>query len=283
MKQVLVGGYYNQPSVSAVEYTTLAGSGWVSTLSNREQCIPTAGSLSNLLVELTDAPGSSKEYNFAPLKNGSDSDLAVTIAGSDTSGSCTTETLAFSAGDLVSLQCTPDSTPAATYARWSMFFTPDLANEFILLGTSSKSDGNTIYCPVNSIGGYSPTEESEALTIIPAAGTLKKLYVNLDAAPGNSDSIVVTLRKSGSNTALTVTISGSDTTGNDTTHSVAVAAGEDVSISVTATGTPATLKVKFGLVFVPISDAGIILGCDTVNPSSSSVGYASLNTWQYGG
>jgi len=94
-------------------------------------------------------------------------------------------------------------------------------------------------------------DEAEALIPIPVSGTFKNLYVNLAVAPGAGKTRTLTLRVGGADQALTVTISNTDTTGNDVTHTVAVSAGDLICIGYTSTGTPATSEMKFGLEFEP--------------------------------
>lgn len=76
---------------------------------------------------------------------------------------------------------------------------------------------------------------------------IRNLYVKLGTAPGGGETVVITLRKNGSNQTLSVTISGTDTTGNDTTHTFTVAAGDELSIGVTTSGggTPANVTIGY--------------------------------------
>lgn len=72
--------------------------------------------------------------------------------------------------------------------------------------------------------------EDDAEIVIPKAGTLKNLYFK----PGSGSSyggypLYVTVRKNGANTTLTCTAT-SDAGCNDTTHEVAVAAGDEITI-----------------------------------------------------
>lgn len=61
---------------------------------------------------------------------------------------------------------------------------------------------------------------------------VKALNVKLLSSPGVGQSVTVTLRKNGTNTASTVTLSGVQTSGSDTLHSVKFAAGDSISVSI---------------------------------------------------
>lgn len=71
-------------------------------------------------------------------------------------------------------------------------------------------------------------------------GVFKNLKVVLPTAPGSGKSVVFTLRKNGSNTGLTVTISNLATTATDSTNTVSVAPGDMLSLSMVGSGTPTT-------------------------------------------
>ncbi len=67
------------------------------------------------------------------------------------------------------------------------------------------------------------------------AGTLRNLRVRVTGAGTDTQNVVFTVRKNGVDTAITVTVVNDAAAPNltsDTTHSVVVAAGDLVSISV---------------------------------------------------
>ena len=73
------------------------------------------------------------------------------------------------------------------------------------------------------------------------------LYVFLRNAPGTGNSYTVTVRKNVTDTSLAVTISGTATTGNNTTNPISFAAGDKISVKVTSTGTPTQGNVSVTL------------------------------------
>ena len=68
------------------------------------------------------------------------------------------------------------------------------------------------------------------------AGTIRELYARVTTAPGVGNSRVFRIRLNAVNTALTVTIAGANTTGNDVVNTVAVVAGDLISIALTRVG-----------------------------------------------
>jgi len=72
------------------------------------------------------------------------------------------------------------------------------------------------------------------------AGTLRDLYVHC-TAPGTSESVVFTVRKNGSSTSLTATISNTATDANDTSNTATVAAGDRISVSAVTSATATTV------------------------------------------
>ena len=70
--------------------------------------------------------------------------------------------------------------------------------------------------------------------------TISQLYVNSRLAPGGAETYTFTVRKNGSNTVLTATISASATSAEDTSNSVSFSAGDFFSVSVVASSGAAT-------------------------------------------
>lgn len=98
----------------------------------------------------------------------------------------------------------------------------------------------TRFVPVFGSGTPSTTENDYA-TKSPSATTVTNLQVNLSADPGSGQSLAVTLRKNGADTALTCTITGPLTPPaavcQDITHSVNLAQNDLIDWKVVTTGT----------------------------------------------
>lgn len=192
-----------------------------------EQPIPTDGKLSALYVELTAAPdpGGSDGYTFTLEVNGVASALVVTITGDNTTGDAASD-IDIAEGDLVQLKIAPSGTPSATpHGRWGLKWEPDVSGEGIVLGMTYDypSDSTTEYvCPTtHDTVPWATSTPSRSQPVW--ASTVKKFYVRLEHGPGAGTSRIFTIRRrtqagAEDDTTITLTISGTDTTGNDTTH-----------------------------------------------------------------
>jgi len=91
-------------------------------------------------------------------------------------------------------------------------------------------------------------------TVFPAGGTVSRLRISLVHAPGAGNSRTFTLFQNGSSTALTVTISGTSTTGEDLTNSVSVAAADRLQVQQTVSGAPGTTFARWSMRWVPTTE-----------------------------
>jgi hypothetical protein len=89
---------------------------------------------------------------------------------------------------------------------------------------------------------------SDVDLIVPKTCSAQDLYVELETAPGGTDSRTFTLFKNGSGTTLTCTITGVATTCNDTVHSESLSAGDLISFEADIFGSPIASQMKLGWV-----------------------------------
>jgi hypothetical protein len=124
--------------------------------------------------------------------------------------------------------------------------------------TSSGSTNNSVYV-FNSAGGpllfnfigtsgTFPTE-FDAQYLIPAAGTLTALIIELDIAPGVGFTSV-SIRINGVASSIFLSLTGGTTTAFTST-SVAVSAGDKISVRPSLTGGSSTTKIIATLVYSP--------------------------------
>lgn len=116
----------------------------------------------------------------------------------------------------------------------SPFFDPTLGTFSVPAGAADVIAGSSIL-PTSGAGtqylglGTSQAEASVQLGV--PQSTCKRLFVSRDVAPGLGKSIVYTLRKNGLDTDISVTLSGSDTSGSSVPSStVSFLAGDKISI-----------------------------------------------------
>lgn len=280
MEQVIVGGYYDALNVGATEYNILMGGGlWAADPDDRAQAISTAGKLKNLRVELDGVPGTGT-YTFTlhravGVGAWANTALTCTVAADGTIASDIVNEVAVAAGDVVSLECAPDSPDNARYARWTMMFEGDNTNESLLLtwGVTSATADN--FFPV--VGYFCSSNEADVRGVCPTDGVIKNLYVQLDVVPGDApDGYTFTLRVNGVDSddgegnPLQVAIVADNKTGNDAAHEITVSAGDVLTISCVRANTPVQVDVALGMTFVATIDGESLIMGGSYNPLSNT-------------
>lgn len=222
--------------------------------------MPTAGTFDRLYVALSlNVPaGASVVFTVEKYSGGAWADTAstCTIGAGSASGSDYVNSATFAAGDLIRLKAVTAGAWANRTVNWKTRFTGSTPGESILLGACYYNQSNTYYS-VPMGGGSARTVEANVVGVCPTGGTLKKLYViaGLDAGI-DPDTWRTTLRVSGVSTALTCDMVADATDAHDTTHNVAIVAGEDFCIMTEPINGPATAQStgRFGMVFAPTID-----------------------------
>lgn len=295
MRSLFFGKSTTAPSNSVANFNTPTGINLTPTNveSTRNRCtFPCSTTVSQLYVKLDTAPGGSASYTFKIRKNGADTGVTLTITGAATSGTDTSHSVTFAAGDVITISSTPASTPTApTNVYWN-FVVDTGSNSFTpIIGSIDTSTGlsNTIPSYIEFMGSTSSgtawsATEAPVQMVAPCAGTLDNFYVSFGTAPGGSASYTLAIVQNGTPSTLTTTVSAASTTGADTTHSIAVAAGDSISISATPASTPTVSIMGWGLRFTPTVTGQSFFCMDSRNsPSNSATQYESPATIGGGG
>ena len=244
------------------------------------QVIPTTGVLGNLYAVLDSAPGASKTWLVDVFKNNSTVLTTLTFTGAAQTSDSDTGYYAVDAGDTISYRFRPSGTPSGTKFRFKSVFVSDTSGESILLGGWQENSLSTSSTTDLVLSGTTPLNSSATNhSVIPTGGTLKKLYVALNVDPGTSpDAYTFTLYKNSSSTALTTAIVADNTTGNDASNTVSVAAGDKVYLLVSPTDTPSASPIcNFGMVFAPTTDGeSIMLFSNSDNLNATATEYNLL-------
>jgi hypothetical protein len=95
-----------------------------STETDVQNVIPTNGTVGNFFGYVTSAPGGSNSWVFTLRINGVNSAVTCTVSGTARTCFDTTHTIAFSQGDLISIQVTTSNHPSVTSAQWTGTFSP---------------------------------------------------------------------------------------------------------------------------------------------------------------
>ncbi len=276
MKQPIAGGFndFLNNTTTTPEYNCLMGGvAWNTTETQVCQCMPTAGTLGRLFVELTNTQGvAGASYTFTVMVDGSPSTLEVVIAQGSASGS-DTGTIDVTAGQTVSLRCVASATdPTATVAEWTVQFIGTTEGESICLTHFATSTTDVIYSELQGLT-IDTAAEVYVQAPIPTPGLFKKLYIDLDVDPGTSpDAYTIALRVGGATKNNTVTIVANNTSGNKTNVTDVVAAGNLVDFICTPVSTPSTqCHCAIGIVFVSDTDGESLImgGSSSYYPSSS--------------
>jgi hypothetical protein len=119
----------------------------------------------------------------------------------------------------------------------------------IITNASSNSNWSTSagYINIGTSGASGNTSTAPGSPIV-STGTVSHLYVNLSASDA-TDTLTVTLQVNGVDSTLTCSVSPTATTANDTTHTVAVTAGDLLRFKIASDGTQTT-GVAAGVKFI---------------------------------
>lgn len=255
-KSIIMG---NSTCVSAgTRYTGLYGTYATAdaTEANRSQVMPTAGTISRLQVFITAAPGAAGDaYTFTLYKNGVATALTCTITHPDTTGSDLVNSVSVVAGDLVSMQIVPVNVPLnSPICGFGTTFTATVPYESVVMSmyTDALNAAANEYNNAG-LGCFNTSWTATEANVRQIAGhfTAKKLYISLSAAPDNgagTQSYTLALRNTGTTTALSVTISELNTTGNNTTSTVDCSRGELITMISVPVGTPTTPFARWSFV-----------------------------------
>lgn len=262
MRQIWTGNNQDQLNPSATEFNTVMGNvGWnASGDTLRPQICPADGFISELYVEFDRAPANSGSYTITLIVAGLDTNVEVTITDPAVAGSNLIDSVAVSAGDLVYLRSVPNDSPsAAPFMIWSMAFDGDNAKESVLMGISAtalSTSATEFSSLVQSDGAGPSTTEVDHQQLVAGTGTIQALYVWLEADPGTDpDAYRVTVRKNGSSTTLTVTVTADATTGSDLINSFTVAPEDLINVTIEPLNTPAVaVRAAWSVVFVSDTD-----------------------------
>jgi hypothetical protein len=254
-----ISGGGNNQSTTVFSYTGLAGwdalSGWATTDAVASNVMPTAGTIDELYVAISAAPGSGKTWTFFVFYNGSASAITCTITGtSATTCHDILDSQAVSLNDTVSMQVCPGTVSGGTCTatsntgvslKWGLRWRPTTAGQSVLLTSDTALFSNaTSYSYINGIPGMGGTEANNQ-NIGASSFTIQDLVASISTVPGTGNSRIINLRSGGSNVGtpgnMTCTIGAAATTCTDTINSYGVSQSNLLDWQQTVTGSPATI------------------------------------------
>src|SRR6266540_676080 len=113
------------------------------------------------------------------------------------------------------------------------------AGQSVYAISGGSGSGNIVFNDYLGIGGGEATIEAAAQTAVYTSGTISDFHAGYDGAPGSGKTVTFTLRKQTGPTALTCSITGTQNTCNAGAASIALTAGDLISVRVTTVGASA--------------------------------------------
>lgn len=281
-KQIIMGGIPNAnlSTTGTMFYALSSNDTFVgsTTNSNTYTLLSAPGTISKLNFTTSTAPVGATSYILTFYQNGSATSLVATVAGANTNAVDITHTVTIAAGDRVCLQVTVTGTPAAAKGSWSFQFEAQNTGETQIYGGSLANNFTTAqFIPVGNIVSGTLAAENRRQFVMPTPGTLKNFFNAVTTAPGAGTSWIANVHKNGSNSGtpgnMVATISGTNNSANDLTNSIAVVAGDLISVLLTATGSPAATTGYLGFTFVPDRTGEFVFG--TIDGTTLNTGATS--------
>jgi hypothetical protein len=248
-------------------YTGLTGSSWSDATENEvRQICPTSGTIKNLYISQNiNAGGVGDGYTYTVRKNGANTTLTCSTTNAETTANDTTHSFTVAAGDVLTIHGQEDGTADNNVTTaFGCTFLADTNGESIIMFTpiDDLSSSTTEYNRVS--GDYGVWDTTEAnLQQLSQECVLKNFYVQLETAPSSGDDYTFTVRVNAASpgSGLVVQISDTDTTGNDTSNTVSVSDGDNLTMMVVPNSNPDVGQVYWGIVCY-IAPAGEILSLD---------------------
>lgn len=272
---------------TATEYVPLSGVGSFTSAANNMAIIPQACTFENLYISMVAAPGAAKTYTFAYDTNQAATPSAVkcTVSGA-TATTCNdvVDSSITIPGAIVNIQQAETGTPISTSTAWGIVCVPTVPGQFPFIGKNSNSFTNTnlfnmIHAGQSSSNGVEGARKGVLST--PTGGlTLGNIYCRHGSAPGAGTSYAWNIRKnaatpSGSPSCI---ISGTATTGSDTTDTMSIANGDLVDVNLVPTATPGATGVN-SVAFtgtVPQTSPAFVIGISSAMGTAGTT--QSVNT-----
>lgn len=279
--QIIMAGSGAAMSTTATQFWPLNGFsttlGAADSLGNSIASAP--GTIDNLYFHLTAAPGAGTSRTITIRKN--NTDQALTCAVSNTNTTCTDtgngHAFTVAAGDVLSWSSALSGTPSSATGSLSFTFVPTTPNDTLVMARAPTTQtGSTAFASTNNgqISTWNTTEANRQ-NVVPDAGTISNLYLQVTAAAGAAKSYAYTVDKNTTAQALTTSITGAGsgagiTTANDTTHSFTVAKGDLIDYSAAPSGTPAANSSGLGIKFVSSTTGNFPMMANTNATADSS-------------
>lgn len=218
--------------------------------------LPDSGTIDQLFVDSTVAPGGSASYAYSVDKNTSATTLTTTVSASATTGSDATHSFTVAGptgascaaaatvanctpGDNLQFVSTPTGTPTSpATTAYSVRYVPTTSRAYPLMAVRlGDNTTSTFYYPMSTTAtGFTSEGAAQQVSY---SQTITKITARMDVAPGTGKSRVFTLRQNGVSTGLSCSIQDT-ATACAATGTVTVVDGDMLDTQMVPSGTPAT-------------------------------------------
>lgn len=263
-------------------YCDIPGSNWDNASSSVGAVNSIDGTLTGYSVFLSAAPGSLGSGRFRTFiihKNGTAQDgtggtpdTTITVNETSSTGS-TTFSLTVAPTDRIRVVMTSSASVAAASLNGTMTLVADSPGMWSL-GMSSVGNGPSVSATEYAIAvGGSPSlgwtgTEADVEAIGPPTSIapllLSGMYVFMDGTPGVGKSYTYTLRKNSTDTAQTVTVSGTSVDGTTSGGTVSFDRADLVSLKAVPSGTPTSRRVRMAFWVVDPAAAGLSISLSEI-------------------
>ncbi len=248
------------PSTSATRYRGLFshGAGWGTSEPSVRQPIAGTGTmtLEDAVPTLSGTPGAGKSYALTLMENGGATAVTTTISDSETTDTFAGLPFTLTEGAEYSWRCVPSGTPTSRDIRIAIKLKSTNAIGSVMAGDTAAyaGAGSVTYIAPMGLSAHGAAA-ADGYALCPGDGAASRLFVEVGTAPGGTDTVTVALYVNGSATGLSVTITGTATTGSDTaTSPINLAPGDLVCFRVTTSATAAGARLKLGWMWTPDAD-----------------------------
>jgi len=263
------------------QYCAFSNNGAVAltaTEADRQELFPTAGKLSAWGVYVSANTIATSDSTLRLRINGSNASMVITIAAGQTgwisvpAGSVDT----VAAGDKVAvLVTTPNTSGSLTITNCKALYTAT-GGTVMRYRASTWSYALNGVTRFTGIVGSGAGSTAETMSVMRTAGTITGLHF-LITGSARAVNDVVTVRKNGVDTSMTVTINGNGTY-TDTSHPVTVAVGDQISVKFAAGASASSMILNAVFEFVPSTPT-----YDWQSLAAQGIAVSTTNYFQMGG
>lgn len=216
--------------------------------------MPSGATITKIVGKCGTAPGSGKSRTFVPRYAGVDAGFSAVVSNTNTVASAS-GSLAVDNTGAFTVKAASSGSPSSSCLSSCMTIEPDAEGDVALLYGSATALGtstSTYYTWLHGDGAWTTAAESSRFARLPACTVTNLMaWLSNSAPPGSGKSRTFVLRSNSVDTAVSATISNTDTS-NYSTNTATHADGDTLTYKRSATGSsPATgtgVRLAFSMI-----------------------------------